>query len=68
MLAAFPRLLDKQLIITAGITHDEFAMYRWTELGKVVADNIDALVPVINFAPIEAVAAAVTDKSIEEPT
>jgi len=68
MLAAIPRLLDKQLIITTGITHDGFAMYKWTELGKIMADNIDILVPTINFAPIEAVAAAITDKPKNEQT
>jgi len=61
MLAAMPRLLDKQLIVTAGITHDGFAMYRWTELGKTLADNIDKLVPMINFAPIEPTGAAISE-------
>jgi hypothetical protein len=62
MLTAIPRLLDKQLIVTAGITHDGFAMYRWTELGKTLADNIDVLVPMINFSPIEAIASTVANK------
>lgn len=66
MLAAMPRLLDKQLIITAGITHDGYAMYRWTELGKTLADNIDKLVPMVDFTPIEEIAAAVSEKPSDE--
>lgn len=68
MLAAIPRLLDKQLIVTAGITHDGYAMYRWTELGKTLADNIDSLVPMVNFAPIEQTGAAVSEKQTDEST
>lgn len=50
-LAALPRLLDKQLIRTAGITHDGYAMFKWTELGRMLADKVDQLVPIVNFAP-----------------
>jgi hypothetical protein len=49
-LSAIPRLLDKQLIRTAGITHDNHAMFKWTELGKVIADHIDKLLPVHDFS------------------
>ncbi|MGC4027755.1 MAG: hypothetical protein QM696_02615 [Steroidobacteraceae bacterium] len=51
-MAAIPRLLDKQLIRTAGITNDNHAMFMWTPLGKALADRIDALVPVHDAAPI----------------
>jgi len=68
MLATMPRLLDKKLIITSGITNDGFAMYRWTELGKILADNIDVLVPMVDFAPIEATAAAVSDETGDNKT
>lgn len=61
-LSALPRLLDKQLIRTAGITHDGYAMFKWTELGKTLADRIDQLVPTVNFAPAPTES---TDKHIE---
>jgi hypothetical protein len=58
MATAIPRLLDKQIFVTAGITNDGHAMYRWTELGKTLADNIEKLVPMADFTPIEETAAA----------
>lgn len=61
-LATLPRLLDKQLIRTAGITHDGYAMFKWTELGRTLADRIDQLVPTVNFAPAPT---GSTDKHIE---
>ena len=53
-LAALPRLLDKQLIITSGITHDEHAMYRWTRLGLTLARNLATLIPTYTFAEEQA--------------
>jgi hypothetical protein len=61
-LATLPRLLDKQIIRTAGITHDGYAMFKWTELGKILADRLDQLVPRFNFAPVPT---GSTDKQIE---
>ena len=54
---ALQRLLDKQLIRTAGITEDGFAMFTWTELGKILADNIERYVPVVKFPKLEVAAA-----------
>lgn len=45
-MAAFCRLLDKELIRTAGVTHDGHAMFTWTMLGKAAAASIDRLLPV----------------------
>lgn len=45
LVAAMPRLLDKQLIRTTRITHDGYAMFAWTELGRALADNIEQLIP-----------------------
>jgi hypothetical protein len=44
-IAGLPRLLDKQLITTAGVTDDGQAMFRWTRLGYVIANNLESLVP-----------------------
>ena len=52
-LAALPRLLDKQLILTKGATREGRAMFGWTELGRVVADNLQRLVPVIELPKVE---------------
>ena len=54
---ALQRLLDKQLIRTAGITDDGFAMFIWTELGKILADNMERFVPVVKFPKLEVAAA-----------
>ena len=43
--ASMARLLDKQMITTVGITDKGQAMFRWTRLGHVLAQNLDALVP-----------------------
>ena len=43
--AAIPRLLDKQLIRTARVSHDGHAMFAWTELGRTLADHIETLIP-----------------------
>ena len=45
--AALSRLLDKQLIRTVGVTNDAQGMFRWTELGHVLAAKLDLLVPVV---------------------
>jgi hypothetical protein len=45
VLSAVPRLLDKGLIVATGITQDDQAMFRWTNLGYAVAMNIASLVP-----------------------
>ena len=63
MTAAIPRLLDKQLILTAGVTHDGHAMFKWTELGRSLADQIEQLVPT-HPAPVEAAAT----ETAAEPT
>lgn len=44
-LAALPRLLDKQLLMTAGMTSDGQAMFRWTRLGYTLAGNLHAFIP-----------------------
>ena len=48
-LAALPRILDKELMVTAGITEDGQAMFQWTRLGYVVAQNLDHFVPKVSF-------------------
>lgn len=53
-LAAVPRLLDKQLMTTVGITHDGHAMYRWTRLGYVLAQSLTRLIPTYTFASEQA--------------
>lgn len=52
-LAGQSRLLDKQLIITAGITDKGQAMFRWTRLGHVLAQNLDAFVPEVPIPATE---------------
>ena len=37
-------------------------------MGKILADNIDTLVPMVNLAPIEGTAAAVSDKTGDDKT
>ena len=49
-LAAIPRLLDKGLIRTAGVTEDEQAVFAWTELGHAVATRLDEYIPVVRRA------------------
>lgn len=44
-LAAIPRLLDKQLLITAGTTNDGKEMFRWTRLGYTLAQSLETLLP-----------------------
>jgi hypothetical protein len=44
-LAPLPRLLDKQLRVTAGMTSDGQAMFRWTRLGFALARSLEAQVP-----------------------
>lgn len=44
-LAAVPRLLDKELLITAGMTGDGREMFRWTRLGYTLAQSLEALLP-----------------------
>jgi len=66
MATAIPRLLDKQIFVTAGITHDGHAMYRWTELGKTLADNIEKLVPMVDFTPVEETAAEESTNSDDD--
>jgi hypothetical protein len=39
------RLLDKQLIRSAGISQDRHGLFRWTTLGRTLASKLDALVP-----------------------
>lgn len=63
---AIPRLLDKQIFITAGITHDGHAMYRWTEIGKIIADNIEKLVPTVDFTPISESATIKTETTKDD--
>lgn len=43
---AIARLLDKQLIRTAGATADGEAMFGWTMLGRVLATDLDSHLPV----------------------
>jgi len=50
-MTALSRLLDKELIRTAGVTHEGHAMFMWTRLGKAAAENIDRLLPVAVFPP-----------------
>jgi hypothetical protein len=42
VMAGIPRLLDKGLITTYGMS-GQANMYRWTTLGRVVVDNLDRL-------------------------
>lgn len=49
--AALSRLLDKELIRTAGVTHDGQAMFLWTRLGRACAEGIDRLLPVAVLPP-----------------
>jgi len=65
-LAALPRLLDKQLIRTAGITEDGYAMFKWTELGRCLADNLERMVPVIKLPPVPVAATEKPPSSGEE--
>jgi hypothetical protein len=51
--AALERLLDKQLIRTRGATSEGSAMVSWTELGRVVADNLEQLAPMLELPTIE---------------
>ncbi len=44
-LAAIPRLLDKQLLVTAGITSNGTEMLRWTRLGYTLAQSLESLIP-----------------------
>ncbi|MFA5843219.1 MAG: hypothetical protein WC971_00105 [Coriobacteriia bacterium] len=46
-MTALPRLLDKQLIRTTGMTNKGRAMFVWTELGLAVVKNLNQLVPVV---------------------
>jgi len=46
-LAAISRLLDKQLIVTVGVTPEGQATFRWTRLGYILATNIETLVPTV---------------------
>lgn len=65
IMASLTRLLDKQLIRTAGITNDNHAMFKWTELGRTLADKIEQLLPTFNLALIPEVAS--TDKPEKPP-
>lgn len=62
-IAALARLLDKQLIRTRGVTNEGSAMFSWTELGRVVADNLEQLAPVLELPSAEAEG---TDSSPED--
>jgi hypothetical protein len=44
-LAAIPRLLDKQLLVTAGMTVDNQAAFQWTRLGYALACSLETLIP-----------------------
>ena len=44
-IAAIPRLLDKQLLITTGLSDGGREMLRWTQLGYALAQHLDLLVP-----------------------
>lgn len=50
-MGAVQRLLDKQMILTTGVTKDGHATYRWTRLGYVLAKNLEAIAPVIPGIP-----------------
>lgn len=62
-MAAIPRLLDKHLLRTAGITHDNHAMFEWTPLGRAIADQIDKLVPVHDFSQKSETASDASEES-----
>ncbi len=47
VLAAIPRLLDKQLIRTVRTTHDGKAAFSWTPLGKKLATDLGRHLPVL---------------------
>jgi hypothetical protein len=62
------RLLDKQLIRTRGATSKGSATFGWTELGRIVADNLDRLSPVLQLPDVEAASAEDADLGrSEEP-
>ncbi len=45
--SAISRLLDKQLIVTAGVAQNGQAIFQWTPLGYTVARNLRTLLPEI---------------------
>ena len=47
ILPSVTRLLDKGLIVSTGMA-DNQAAFRWTQLGYVVARNLDSLAPRID--------------------
>ena len=65
IMAGLTRLLDKQLIRTAGITNDNHAMFKWTALGRALADKIEQLLPTFNLALIPEVAGTDKPKTAE---
>ncbi len=68
-MVAVPRLLDKQLIRTAGATDNGQAMFIWTELGRALADSLDSQVPMHKMSVLATAATQLaSDKPFESGT
>lgn len=63
-LAAIPRLLDKQLIRTVGVTDNGQAIFAWTQLGRALANSLSLRVPVLQVG----VKAAAATSEAPDPT
>ena len=51
--AVVTRLLDKQLIVTVGVTAEGHATFMWTRLGYVLATNLDKLAHAVTAPPVD---------------
>jgi len=50
---AISRLLDKQLLVVVGSTDDNQDLFRWTWLGYRIAQNLDALLPIVRTKQLD---------------
>lgn len=65
-LVSVPRLLDKGLLRVVGISEAGHEIFKWTTLGKTLADSLDHLVPVRRTQRVKAPIPRIPEKAAEK--